>query len=112
MIQHKKDYTNYNVYQPSDWGDVDVDLRRLFWLEMPDARNYFLTVTKPRMDRAYKLYIGSTSDRQRLIKPWQSNVSVPYAQAAVETLVPRIIDARPDFTVRGRSEDDTTPTAA
>ena len=97
---------NYNVYQPSDWGDVDVELRRLFWLELQDARQYFLTVTKPRMDRAYKMYIGSNQDRARTIQKWQSNVSLSYSQAAIETLVPRIVDARPDFTVRGRSQDD------
>ena len=35
-----------------------------------------------------------------------SNVFTPYIQAVVETLMPRVLDARPDFVVQGRSEDD------
>lgn len=94
------------TYNPSDFGDKEVALRNTFLLQMMDARNYFLNVTKPRLDRAYKLYIAYTGDRQREIKRWQSNVFVPYIMSAVETLMPRILDARPDFTVQGRSTDD------
>lgn len=94
------------TYNPSDFGDKEVALRNTFILQMYDARNYFLNVIRPRLDRAYKLYIAYTGDRQREIKRWQSNVFVPYVMAAVETLMPRILDARPDFTVRGRSSDD------
>jgi hypothetical protein len=35
-----------------------------------------------------------------------SNVFVPYTQAVVETLKPRILDARPDFSIQGRNQDD------
>jgi hypothetical protein len=77
-----------------------------FNLQRDDARGYFKSVTKPRLDRWYKLYIAYTGDRQQQIKSWQSNIFVPYIQAVVETLVPRIVDARPEFTAMGRSDDD------
>src|SRR5258708_31975562 len=93
------------IYSASDFGPQEIELQRLFRLQRDDARNYFFTVTKPRLDRAYKLYIAYGGDRQREIKSWQSNVSVPYIQAVVETMVPRIIDARPDFAVMGRTEE-------
>lgn len=35
-----------------------------------------------------------------------SNIFVPYVQAVVETLIPRIIDARPEFTCHGRTQYD------
>ena len=94
------------IYSPSDYGPKEIELQRLFRLQRDDARNYFLTVIKPRLDRSYKLYIAYGGDRQREIKKWQSNVQIPYIQSAVETMVPRIIDARPEFTVLGRNEDD------
>lgn len=94
------------IYSPSDFGQKEIELQRLFRLQRDDARNYFLSVIKPRLDRSYKLYIAYGGDRQREIKKWQSNVQIPYIQAAVETMVPRIIDARPEFTVLGRNEDD------
>jgi len=94
------------IYSPSDFGKKEIELQRLFMLQRDDARNYFLNVTKPRLDRSYKLYIAYGGDRQREIKKWQSNVQIPYIQSAVETMVPRIVDARPEFTVLGRNEDD------
>lgn len=94
------------MYSPSTFGKKEEELHRLFYLQMYDARNYFLTIIKPRLDRSYKLYIAYAGDRQAQIKKWQSNVSVPYIQAVVETMVPRIVDARPEFTVLGRNEDD------
>ena len=94
------------IYSPSDYGPKEVELRRLFILQRDDARNYFLTIIKPRLDRSYKLYIAYSGDRQREIRRWQSNVQIPYIQAAVETLVPRIVDARPEFTVLGRTQED------
>ncbi len=93
-------------YNPSDYGEHELELRRLFFLQMEDARNYFLNTIKPRLDRSYKLYIAYTGDRQKEIKSWQANIFVPYINAVVETLMPRILDARPDFTVQGRTEDD------
>jgi len=93
-------------YNANDYGPKEVELYRLFWLQMQDARNYFLSIVKPRLDRSYKLYIAWGGDRQREIKPWQANVQIPYIQAVVETLVPRIIDARPEFVAMGRTEDD------
>ena len=97
-------------YNPSDFGDKEVELRNLFMLQMPDARNYFLNMIKPRLDRSYKLYISYTGDRQKEIQKWQSNVFVPYIHGVVETLVPRILDARPEFSVEGRSIDDQVKT--
>jgi hypothetical protein len=96
----------FETYNPSDFGEKEVALRNTFYLQMNDARNYFLNVIKPRLDRSYKLYIAYTGDRQREIKKWQSNVFVPYIMSVVETLMPRILDARPEFTVQGRSSDD------
>lgn len=93
-------------YNAADYGKKEEAMHQLFQLQMPDARRYFLNVTKPRLDRAYKLYIAYTGDRKKEIKSWQSNVFVPYVQAAVETLMPRILDARPEFGVIGRTEDD------
>ena len=58
------------------------------------------------MDRSYKIYIADNSDRAKEIKKWQANISVPYVQSIVETLKPRILDARPEFVVQGRNEDD------
>ncbi len=94
-------------YSPTAFGGRDEeDMVRKFNIQLPDARNYFLACTKPQLDRAYKLYMSFTGDRAREIKAWQSNVFVPYTQAVVETMMPRILDARPDFTVQGRNEDD------
>src|ERR1035437_3749157 len=94
------------IYSASTFGPKEIELQRLFRLQRDDARNYFLTIIKPRLDRSYKLYIAYGGDRQREIKKWQSNVNIPYIQSAVETMVPRIVDARPDFTVLGRTEED------
>ena len=94
------------IYNPSDYWKDEVELRNIFWLQMQDSRNFFFNVIKPRLDRSYKLYIGFTWDRRKEIKSWQANIFVPYVQAVVETLMPRILDARPDFVVQGRSSDD------
>lgn len=97
---------SHGYYNPYDYGKKEVDLHRLFYLQMEDAKRYFLNITKPRLDRSYKLYIGYTGDRQREIKRWQANIFVMYVQSVVETLMPRILDARPEFGVFGRSEED------
>lgn len=78
---------------------------KTFYLQMNDARQYFLYTIKPRLDRSYKLTVGYTGDRQLQIKKWQANVFVPYVQAVIETLMPRVLDARPDFTVQGRTAE-------
>lgn len=96
----------FQVYNPSDFGKNEVELRNVFWLQMNDARNYFQNAILPRLDRSYKLYVWYTGDRRREIQSWQSNIFVPYVHAVVETLMPRILDARPDFTVQWRSDDD------
>ena len=93
-------------YTPSYYGKQEEELIRDFYLQLQDARNYFINIIKPRLDRSYKLYIAYTGDRQREIKSWQANIFVPYVQAVVETLMPRIIDARPEFSVLGRNEED------
>lgn len=101
---------NYNIYLASSFGDEEIELQRLFRLQLDDARNYFLRIIKPRLDRSYKLYIAFGGDRAKEIKKWQANVFVPYIQAVVETMMPRILDARPDFSVMGRSENDQAKT--
>lgn len=99
-------YTRFNTYTPSDYGPEEVEFQSKFQLQMNDARNHFLYIIKPRLDRSYKLYIAYNGDRQLQIKSWQSNIFVPYTQAVVETLMPRVLDARPDFTVQGRTQED------
>ena len=103
-------YTRFNTYSPSDFGSDEVEFLSKFHLQMQDARQYFLNIIKPRLDRSYKLYIAYNGDRQLQIKQWQSNVFVPYTQAVVETLMPRVLDARPDFSAQGRSSDDQAKT--
>jgi hypothetical protein len=93
------------MYQPSDFGKEEEKLIRKYFLQVEDARNYFLNCIRPRLDRSYKLYIAFNGDRAKEIKKWQSNIFVPYIQSVVETLMPRILDARPDFSVQGRNED-------
>lgn len=94
------------MYNAAEYGPKEVEMQRKFFLQVEDAKNYFTTCIKPRLDRSYKLYIAYNGDRQKQIFKWQANVFVPYAQAVVETLMPRILDARPDFTVQGRNDDD------
>lgn len=96
----------FNTYSPSDFSPFEVELMKTFFLQMSDSRQNFLYNIKPRLDRSYKLYVGYTGDRQMQIKKWQANIFVPYTQAVVETLMPRVLDARPEFTVQGRTPDD------
>lgn len=91
-------------YDASDFDEEE--LMRSFYLQRDEARGYFLSNIKPRLDRSYKLYIAYNGDRAREIQKWQANIFVPYVQAVVETLMPRILDARPDFTIQGRNPDD------
>ncbi len=97
----KKDF-----YLPSDWGVKEEKMMKKYDLQKEDAKNYFVSCIKPRLDRSYKLYTSYNGDRAKEIKKWQANIFVPYVHAVVETLMPRILDARPDFTVQGRTEDD------
>ena len=91
-------------YTASNYGTKEVEFQRIFRIHLEDSRNYFLTVIKPRLDRSYKLYIAYNGDRQREIKKWQANIFVPYIMSVVETMMPRILDARPEFGVIGRNE--------
>ena len=94
------------IYIPSEWGKKEEKMMAKYELQLQDAKNYFLSCVKPRLDRSYKLYTSYNGDRAKEIKKWQANIFVPYIHAVVETLMPRILDARPDFTVQGRTEDD------
>lgn len=93
------------TYRPSDYGDEEDKMMRKFFLQYGDAKHYFLSCIRPRLDRAYKLYIAYNGDRALEIKSWQANIFIPYAQSVVETLMPRILDARPDFSVKSRTEE-------
>jgi len=93
-------------YRPEEFGKKEVAMIAKFNIQRDDAKLYFENCIKPRLDRSYKLYIAYNGDRAKEIQSWQSNVFVPYIQAVVETLMPRILDARPDFTVQGRNQDD------
>ena len=102
---------NIETYNPSRMGGKkEVKMMREYNLQLDDARIYFKNCIKPKLDRAYKLYISYNGDRadelKKLGKKWMANIFVPYIQATVETLMPRILDARPDFTVQGRTEED------
>jgi len=98
-----KKFKDRPTYKASDWGETD--LCQVFSQQRDEARTYFLSQIKPRLDRSYKLYIAWPGDRAKEIQRWQSNVSIPYVQGVIETMVPRIIDARPDFSVQGRNKD-------
>jgi hypothetical protein len=93
-------------YNSKDFGPKEEKLIKKYQLQLEDAKNYFKAIIKPRLDRAYKIYICDGSDRAKEIQKWQANVYVPYAHAVVETLKPRILDARPELGVQGRTEDD------
>lgn len=95
-----------DTYRASDFGKNEPKLIEKFTAQRDDARNYFKTCIKPRLDRSYKLYIAYNGDRRKEIKKWQANVFVPYINSVVETLMPRILDARPEFGVQGRTELD------
>src|SRR3990167_4358501 len=110
MASQINKYTRFNTYSPSDFSPGEVEFMSKFHLQYQDARQYFLSIIKPRLDRSYKLYIAYNGDRAQYIKNWQSNVFVPYTQAVVETLMPRVLDARPDFSAQGRTSDDQAKT--
>jgi len=96
-----------NSYSPMQLGgQKEVDLVNTFKSQRDDSKLYFTQCIKPRLDRSYKLYIADNTDRSKQIDTWQANVCVPYINAVVETLKPRILDARPDFTVQGRNPED------
>lgn len=92
------------AYNANEYGADEVEFQRVFRIHLDDARSYFLNVIKPRLDRSYKLYIAYNGDRQKEIKKWQANIFVPYIMSVVETMMPRILDARPEFGVIGRNE--------
>lgn len=95
-----------STYNPINYGQAETDMMNTFYMQREDAYQYFYNVMMPRMNRYYKLYVAYSGDRKREVKTWQSNVFVPYIQAVIETMMPRILDARPDFTVIGRTADD------
>ena len=95
-----------DIYSSSDFGKAEEAMMNKFDLQLEDSKFYFEKCIKPQLDRSYKLYMSDNTDRAREIKKWQANIFVPYTQAVVETLMPRILDARPEFTVQGRTQKD------
>lgn len=95
-----------DTYSASDYGKKEEALMGKYLLQKEDAKGYFIDIIKPQLDRSYKLYMSDVSDRAKEIQKWQANIFVPYTQAVVETLMPRILDARPEFSVQGRNEND------
>jgi len=87
-------------------GETEKQMMIKFESQLQDGLTYFKNVIRPRLDRSYKLYMSYTGDREKAKKPWQANIFVPYINSAVETLMPRILDARPEFTTKGRNIDD------
>ncbi|MCK9369574.1 hypothetical protein M0R04_06675 [Candidatus Dojkabacteria bacterium] len=104
MVKKLKTGDAFRQYSPNDFGEED--LQRDYSTQLDDARSYFLSNIKPRLDRSYKLYIAYNGDRAKEIQKWQANIFVPYTQSVIETLMPRILDARPDFSVQGRNAED------
>lgn len=103
----KKDTTQpTRTYDPRDFGEEEFV--REFKLERDDAKAYFMANVRPRLDRSYKLFIAYNGDRAQEIQKWQANIFVPYVMSVVETLMPRVLDARPDFGVQGRTMEDET----
>lgn len=94
------------TYLPSDWGKEEEKMMQKYELQIKEAKDWFLSEIKPVLDRSYKLYMSDNSDRAKEIQSWQANVFIPYINAVVETLMPRILDARPEFSVQGRTQDD------
>ena len=95
--------SKYTTYNPGDWGTNEENLYRRWFLQREDARSYFLRYIRPRNDKFMKLYASYSGDRQRLIQSWQSNIFAPMIFGTIETMKPRILDARPDFTVLPRN---------
>lgn len=95
-----------STYSANNYGTKEIDLMNAFYMQRQDAFQYFNSVLRPRYERYYKLFVAFSGDRKREIKTWQSNVFVPYVSSVIETMMPRILDARPDFTVIGRTADD------
>ena len=95
-----------DTYRPEDFGTKEVEMMRKHQMQLEDGKIYFINCIKPRLDRSYKLYIAYNGDRAKEIKKWQANIAVPYIHAVVETLMPRILDARPEFSAQGRTESD------
>ncbi len=96
-----------NTYNAQDFGGKkEVELQRIFRAQIDDAKSYFKTYLKPRFDRFFKVYIAYSGDRAKEIKTWQSNITVPYAGGVIETLMPRILDARPEFICQARKPED------
>jgi len=95
-----------STYNAANFGQRETDLMNAFYLQREDAYQYFYNVLRPRYERYYKLFVAYSGDRKREVKSWQANVFVPYVQAVIETMMPRILDARPDFTVIGRNAED------
>ena len=58
-------------YNPADFSKKEIELVRIFKLQRDDAKSYFETCIKPRLDRSYKLYIAYNGDRAKEIKKWQ-----------------------------------------
>ncbi len=102
-MANKQNTVSQKSYNAEDFGETE--LMREFYLQLTEARSFFLSNIKPRLDRSYKLYIAYNGDRQKEIQKWQANIFVPYIQAVVETLMPRILDARPDFGIQGRTPE-------
>lgn len=94
------------MYSSSNFGKKEEEMMRAYQLQLDDAKGYFISCVKPRLDRSYKLYIAYNGDRKKEIQSWQNNIFVPYILSVVETIMPRTLDARPEFGVQGRMEDD------
>lgn len=97
---------NVKQYSASYFGKDEEKILEKFYLQRDDSKRYFLEYLRPRYDRSYKLAVAYNGDRAKEIQAWQANIFVPYTLGVIETIKPRILDARPDFSVLGRNEQD------
>jgi hypothetical protein len=99
--------TKQTRYDPRHFGgEAEREAFNRFNLQFDDSKEYFMTHMKPRYDRSFAMFMSWPETRRGLVLDWQANLFVPFTNSTVETMMPRIVDARPDFGVVGRSADD------
>ncbi|MFA5376195.1 MAG: hypothetical protein WC455_10670 [Dehalococcoidia bacterium] len=95
-----------SFYDPDNFGKEERQKLSRFNDQYDDAKEYFFNYMKPRYDRSYALFMSWPETRRGLVMGWQNNIAIPFTNSTVEALMPRIVDARPDFGVVGRSVED------
>lgn len=97
-----------NGYNPDG---AERDLNNLVTRRVKEAKDNFTGYERDRLDLFYKNFRSYTGDRLEKLKKaggadWMSNMFVPMTASHIRALLPRIISAKPDMRVDGRSEKD------